>query len=140
MTTYSSKPIELPLNVEVVYNRLSDIAAFQQKVNQLPQEVKEKIGSVRFTDDSIIISAAPVGDMVLTVSEKILNKRVAFTAQGAPVPLIMAINMEPSGDNKTVITTAIDVEIPAMLKPMVGPKLQEAAEKFGDMIRNLAKA
>lgn len=140
MTTYSSKAIELPMSAAMVYDRLSDISAFQVKIDQLPDDVKSKIGSVRFTDDSIIINAAPVGDMVLKVTERVPEKRVAFTAQGAPVPLIMAINIEALADDKATVKTAIDVEIPAMLRPMVGPKLQEAAEKFGDMIRNLAKA
>lgn len=140
MTTYSSKTIELQLPVATVYARISDIGGFQSRIDQLPDEVKSKIGSVRFTDDSIIINAAPMGDMVLKVTERIPEKRVAFTAQGAPVPLIMAINVEAAGEDRTNVVTSIDVEIPAMLKPMVGPKLQEAAEKFGDMIRNLAKA
>ncbi len=128
------------MSAAAVYDRLSDISAFQAKIDQLPDDVKSKIGSVRFTDDSIIINAAPVGDMVLKVTERVPEKRVAFTAQSAPVPLIMAINIDSVADDKSTVTTAIDVEIPAMLRPMVGPKLQEAAEKFGDMIRNLAKA
>ena len=140
MTTYSSKTIELQMPVETVYARISDIGGFQSRIDQLPEDVRSKIGSVRFTDDSIIINAAPMGDMVLKVTERIPDKRVAFTAQGAPVPLVMAINLEAAGDDKTNVVTSIDVEIPAILKPMVGPKLQEAAEKFGDMIRNLAKA
>lgn len=140
MTTYSSKTIELQMPVEAVYARISDIGGFQSRIDQLPEEVRSKIGSVRFTDDSIIINAAPMGDMVLKVTERIPEKRVAFTAHGAPVPLVMAINLEAVGEDRTNVTTSIDVEIPAILKPMVGPKLQEAAEKFGDMIRNLAKA
>ena len=140
MTTYTSKTIELQMPVEAVYARISDIGGFQSRIDQLPEEVRSKIGSVRFTDDSIIINAAPMGDMVLKVTERIPEKRVAFTAQGAPVPLVMAINLEAVGEDKTNVTTSIDVEIPVILKPMVGPKLQEAAEKFGDMIRNLAKA
>lgn len=140
MTTYSSKTIELQMPVLAVYARISDIGGFQSRIDQLPEDVRSKIGSVRFTDDSIIINAAPMGDMVLKVTERIPQKRVAFTAQGAPVPLVMAINLEAAGDDKTNVVTSIDVEIPAILKPMVGPKLQEAAEKFGDMIRNLAKA
>lgn len=140
MTTYSSKTIELQMPVQAVYARISDIGGFQSRIDQLPEDVRSKIGSVRFTDDSIIINAAPMGDMVLKVTERIPEKRVAFTAQGAPVPLVMAINLEAAGEDKTNVVTSIDVEIPAILKPMVGPKLQEAAEKFGDMIRNLAKA
>ncbi len=123
---------------ETVYNHISNIAAYQEKIDALPDDVKKKIGNVKFGDDQITISAAPMGDMILAVSERIENKRLALTAQNAPVPIILSINLEEQGADKTQVVTSIDVEMPAMLKPMVGPKLQEAAEKFGDMIKNLA--
>ncbi len=91
-----------------------------------------------FDNDKITIKGAPMGDIELAVTERIENKRMALTAQKAPVPIIMSINLEEQGADKTQVVTSIDVEMPAMLKPMVGPKLQEAAEKFGDMIKNLA--
>ncbi len=139
MATYSSKPIEIPMQAESVYEKVSNLSGFQERSDNLPQDVKDKIGAVRFTEDSIIINAATVGDMVLSVSEKVPGKRVAFTANGAPVPIVMSINLENIDNEKTLVTTCIDVEIPAMLKPLVGSKLQEAAEKFGDMIGNIAK-
>ncbi|WP_290381547.1 hypothetical protein, partial [uncultured Muribaculum sp.] len=87
-----------------------------------------------------IITAATMGDMVLKITERVADKRVAFTAESAPVPLIMSINLDAKTPESTEIVTAIDVEIPAMLRPMVGPKLQEAADKFGDMVKNLARS
>ncbi len=124
--------------VETVYKHISDIAAYQEKINGLPDDIKKKIGNVAFDNDKITIKGAPMGDIELAVTERIENKRMALTAQKAPVPIIMSINLEEQGADKTQVVTSIDVEMPAMLKPMVGPKLQEAAEKFGDMIKNLA--
>lgn len=124
--------------VETVYKHISDIAAYQEKINGLPDDIKKKIGNVAFDNDKITIKGAPMGDTELAVTERIENKRMALTAQKAPVPIIMSINLEEQGADKTQVVTSIDVEMPAMLKPMVGPKLQEAAEKFGDMIKNLA--
>ena len=140
MTTYSSKPVTIEMPVAEVYARCSNIGAFQERIDTLPEEVRSKIGSVRFTDDSIVINAAPMGDMTLNVTERRPDSRVALTAANAPVPLVLSINLEPDGDSRTRVVTAIEVEIPAMLRPMVGPKLQEAAEKFGDMIKNIATA
>ena len=37
----------------------------------------------------------------------------------------------------TDVTPTIDVEVPAMLKPFVGPKMQQAADQFGAMLTNL---
>jgi len=138
VTTYSSKPATLDMPVETVYKHISDIAAYQEKINGLPDEIKQKIGNVTFADDKITIKGAPMGDIELVVSERVENKRMALNAMNSPVPIIMSINLDEQGTGKTQVVTSIDVEMPAILKPMVGPKLQEAAEKFGDMIKNLA--
>ena len=138
MTTYSSKPVELPMSADQVYNRISNIQGFQERIDQLPADVKAKIGNVSFGEDKIVINAAPMGDMTLKVSEKIPGKRVALTAENAPVPIILSVNLQEKGADATEVITSIDVDMPAMLRPMVGPKLQEAAEKFDDMIKNLS--
>ena len=132
MTTYSSKPVEVAMSASTVFDRISNLG------NQLPEEVKAKIGSVTFTEDTIVINAAPMGDMTLRVTERVPARRLALTAENAPVPIILSVNLDEKGAESTEVVTSIDVEMPAMLRPMVGPKLQEAAEKFGDMIKNLA--
>lgn len=118
MTTYSSKPAILDMPVETVYKHISDIAAYQEKINGLPDDIKKKIGNVAFDNDKITIKGAPMGDIELAVTERIENKRMALTAQKAPVPIIMSINLEEQGADKTQVVTSIDVEMPAMLKPM----------------------
>lgn len=138
MTTYSSKPALIAMSAEAVYDRISNIESFESRINELPEDVRAKMGDVRFTHDSIIINSAPVGEMTLNVSERVPGKRIAFSVANAPVPLMMAINMEEKDPESTEVVTAIDVDMPAMLRPIVGPKLQQAAEKFGDMIKNIA--
>lgn len=138
MTTYSSNPVTLPLSAEVVYDRVSNLGAYQDKLNELPAEVKAKMGDVTFEEDKITINSGPTGAMTLKIAEKVPGKRVALQAENAPVPIFLSINLEPKGDESTEVVTSIDVEMPAMLKPLVGPKLQQAASQFGDMIKNLA--
>lgn len=138
MTTYSSKPVDVNMSAATVFDRISNLGSFQERIDQLPEEVRAKIGSATFTDDTIVINAAPMGDVTLRVTERIPSKRLALSAENSPVPLTLAVNLNEKGADSTEVVTAIDVEMPAMLRPMVGPKLQEAAEKFGDMIKNLA--
>ncbi len=138
MTTYSSKPVDVALAASTVYDRIGNLGSFQERIESLPGEVRAKIGSVTFTDDTIVINAAPMGDMTLRVTERIPAKRIALTAENSPVPIVLSVNMEEKDAELTQVVTSIDVDMPAMLRPMVGPKLQEAAEKFGDMIKNLA--
>lgn len=134
MASYSSKPAVINKPVDEVYERISNIGAYQQKLDSLPAEVREKIGDVRFEDDAIVITAAPVGEIRFAVKERVSPSRVTLAAEQSPVPLNLTVNLEPESERSTKATSVIDVEIPAMLKPMIGGKMQEAADKFGELI------
>lgn len=139
MACYSSKPVEIPASIDVVYERISNVAAFQDKLDQIPADVRAKMGDVSFRDDAIVIAAAPVGEITLRLLEKEPPRRVKFVAENSPVPIGLAINLADKGNSLTEATSAIEVDIPVMLKPLVGPKLQEAADKFGELLTNLGR-
>lgn len=119
------------------YGRITSLSSMQEKIADLPDEVKSKVGDLTLTDDTITLNSTPMGSLTLKVCERVEGRRVAYQAQGSPVPVILAVNIEPKSDSACEVVAAIDVELPAMLKPMVGPKLQEAASKLGDMMKNL---
>ena len=106
-------------------------------MNQLPQEQLSKIGEVRFTEDSIVIKAAAVGEITLKMTERVAPTHVKFAAAGVPVKMETSVNLSPASVDSTNLITELDVDVPAMLKPMVGPKMQEAADKMADMIAML---
>ncbi len=125
------------MSASAAYAKLTDLSSFQERLAALPDDLKSKVGDISFTADTISFNGTPMGALVLKLSETVPDKRVAFTAQGAPVPVIMSISLDDKGDDKAEAISSIDVEVPAMLKPMIGPKLKEAAEKMGEMIKNL---
>ena len=134
MATYKSKQVTISHPIEEVYEKISIIGAYQQKLDSLPAEVKDKLGDVRFEPDAIVITAAPVGEIRFAVKERIKPSSVKLSAEQSPVPLTLSVNLTPDSDSSTSAVSQIDVEIPAMLKPMVGGKMQEAADKFGELI------
>lgn len=134
MATYKSKQVTISHPIEEVYERISNIGAYQQKLDSLPAEVKDKLGDVRFEPAAIVITAAPVGEIRFAVKERIKPSSVKLSAEQSPVPLTLSVNLTPDSDSSTNAVSQIDVEIPAMLKPMVGGKMQEAADKFGELI------
>jgi len=140
MARYTGDPVRINRAPADVFARIANIGAYQQYIDMLPEEAKAKIGNVKFTDDSIIISAAPIGDVALKLIEKIEHTRLRFEAQGAPVPLSVDIALADDGNGVTKLEPAIDVEVPAMLKPFVAPKMQEAANQMGRMLGNLFSA
>ncbi len=138
MAEFKGKTVELPASPAAVFARLSDFSNLGERLESLPAELRNKIGDVRFTPDSIIITAAPAGEMTLAITERTEPSRIVMSAKNSPVPLALSINIEdgPTAD-KSVVTPIAEVDIPPMLKPFIGPKMQEAADKFGDMLRNL---
>lgn len=135
MAKYISKPVSIHRPIETVYSGISNIKAYQEKLDSLPAEARAKIGDVRFTDDSIVINAVPVGEMRFTVIERKEPTRIVLQAEQSPVPLMLSVDLREISQDETEVKSEIDVEIPAILKPMVGGKLQEAADQFGNLIR-----
>ena len=117
MATYKSKQVTISHPIEEVYERISNIGAYQQKLDSLPAEVKDKLGDVRFEPDAIVITAAPVGEIRFAVKERIKPSSVKLSAEQSPVPLTLSVNLTPDSDSSTNAVSQIDVEIPAMLKP-----------------------
>ncbi len=140
MSTYSSKPVVIDAPVEMAFERLSDFSAYQSRLDELPDDIRAKIGDVRFTPDSIVITAAPVGEMAFEVSERVAPSHVSLTAKNSPVPMSLSLNLTPAGPESTTVVCVIDVDIPVVLRPLVGGKMQEAADKFADLIGTFFKA
>ncbi len=136
MSKYSSKPVVIEKPAQDIYDKVSDLTYLSSRVEQLPPEAREKLGGVRFTADSIAFDAPAVGTIVLNVTKRINPSLVRLEAQNSPVPLALELNLKPVGDAATTVTADIDVEVPMMLKPFIGGKLQEAADKFGEMFGN----
>lgn len=134
MARYTSKPVEIARSADSLFDRISNIGSYQQILESLPEDERSKLGDVKFTDDAIIITAAPVGEMRFDVVERTRPERVVLSAAQSPVPLTMSVDLTPVDEEKTSVAARIDVEIPAMLKPMIGGKMQQAADMFGNLI------
>lgn len=139
MSKYSSKPAVVNRPIGELYARFNDLSFFGDKLNDLPAEQLEKIGDVSFTPDSISINTPQIGTLTFRIVERVEPTKVVFGSPGSPVPLTMSVDFKAVDENSTEVSTVIDVEIPMMLRPLVGPKLQEAADKFGEMMTNLAR-
>lgn len=138
MATYTSKPTTVASPIDRLYERLSDLTNLEQRLQQLPPEQLAKIGEVHFTPDSMSIITPQVGELKFQVTERHAPDHLAFSAVSSPLPLLMSINLKEVDAASTEVTAAIDVEIPAMLRPLVGGKIQEAADKFGQLMGQLS--
>ena len=83
------------------------------------------------------MEAPAIGQLVFKISERIPTSRVSFSAEGCPVPLSLSVNLKEAGEDSTILTPAVKIEIPPMLKPFIGNKIQEAADKFGEVFTSI---
>ncbi len=137
MAKYSGKAVIVAKPINELYDKLSNLSSFQQRIDELPEEAKAKLGDVRFTDNKIIINAPGVGEISFAITERVAPTLIKLSAENSPVPFNILMNFKEISAEETEVSTDLDVDIPAMLRPLVGGKMQEAADKFSEMFSNL---
>lgn len=137
MTKYTGKPAVVPRPRQELFDKISNLSSFQERLDSMPQEVKDRMGEVAFTDDKIIINAPAVGKLVFAITERQAPSLLRLSAENSPVPFFIVLNLTEETPESTRVNSEIEVEIPMMLRPLVGGKMQEAADKFAEMFTTL---
>jgi len=137
MTTFTGKPVTVARAAAEVAARFDDLTTMQAVLDAMPPDERAKVGDVALTRDEIIIQTPQVGAITLRVVER-SPERVRFNAVGAPVAMAIIANLRAIDTDHTEITAQMDVEIPAMLKPLIGGALQRATDQFGALMTRLA--
>lgn len=137
MATYKSPATQVNIPAEELAAKFADFTALQSAMEAMPAEKREKIGNVEFTKDTIKIVTPQVGAITLRATER-TPEQIVLEAEGSPVPMKLMVGMTPVGSSATSVTGTIDVELPMMLKPLIGPAMQKAADQFGNMFASLA--
>lgn len=137
MSVYSGKAVVLGRTVDEVYAKVSDLGQYKEMVEQLPAEQREKLAGGEFRGDALKMDAPGVGEMVFKVTERVPGKKVVMNAEGSPIPLKIILDMVAEDEASTRLTPRVDIDIPAMLKPFLGNKIQQAADKFGEVFTSL---
>ena len=140
METHKSDKVVIDHNINLIYSKLSNPSLFREKMEQnmdrVPDEAREHLDKVKFEDDGISIDS-PMGAMKLSVTESVEPSLVKYVAQSSPVPFGLTVNLEAIGDEHTAAIAEINIELPMMLRAMVGGKLTEGAQKMGEVIAKL---
>ena len=138
MAKYTGKPFRVNMANAALFERVSNLSDLQSRMESLPEELRAKMGTVNFPDaDTLAFTAPGVGEMKFRIVERTAPKRVKFLADTGMIPINVFIDLTEAGADATDVTATIDADIPMMLRPLVGPKLQEAADKFGEMFGQL---
>lgn len=139
MSIYKSNVETANAPVERVYERLSNPSTFaamaENGFQQLPDQVRKNLEGVSFTEDAIAVTT-PMGSVELKVKAKTPHSLIEYTAENSPIPFGVKIKLQPQGE-QTQIETEIDMEIPMMLRGLVGNKIGEVATQFGKLLAML---
>lgn len=123
---------------EVIFARLGDLSALGNHIDELPEEVRAQMGTVNFPDAETLAFTAPgVGEMKFRIVERTAPSQVKFLADTGMMPIYVIIDLAENGTDATAVGATIEADIPMMLRPLIGGKLQEAADKFGEMFGKL---
>lgn len=139
MSTYKSKPTIVNQPIDALFDKLTNLSNLGAQLDKLPPEQLAKVGTVKFENEQFIIATPHMGEIAFAVIEKEAPGKIVFGTPTSPVPLKLVVDLTPVSDTETSVISSIDVQIPAILRPMIGPKLQEATDKFGELISNLSK-
>ena len=142
MAEYSSNDVSLKGKDTDVFNKLSDPSALKSFLNnvpleQIPEDKRAVLDKIRLSDDRVVISGGPAGDMTLKVSGKKEPSYVRYDGIGLPVKLALVFKISPVDNMSSRCSVTIDADIPAMLRPMIGGTLQKAADQFAMMLASI---
>lgn len=137
MAQYTSKPTVVNRPAAELSEKFADFRVMQQSLDELDADQRARVGDVAFTEDTIKITTPQVGEIVLLAVER-TPEVIRLQAEGSPVPMGLEVKFKPVGDESTEVSGSIDVDLPMMLRPLVGPALQKAADQFGELFARLA--
>ena len=140
METYKSDINRINCNIGTVFAKLSNPSLFQEQIeknlDRMPDDARENLSKVKFEPDGISIES-PMGPLKMAIQEVVEPNKIVFGAAQSPVAFNLIINLAEVDEENTDSETHLQLDLPIMLRAMVGGKLKDAAKMFGEMLTKL---
>jgi hypothetical protein len=136
MANYKGKAVSVNSSAEAIAARFSDLSTLNDYVDKLPEAERQKIGDVSFEKDAISIKNPQIGSLRFAVTD--CTPQLIKLACASPVAMALQVHLSPLSADRTEVTTDIDINIPAMLRPFIAPHMQRAADQFGELMAKVA--
>lgn len=139
MTTIKSEKAIVSAPAERVFDKLSNLDNLKPLLemvpaDRIPADKREMFDNLKITRDTISIPAGPVGEIKLRITDRLPYSLIQLSGEGSPVPMGMQLEIESRGEDSCEVQVAINLEIPAMLKPMVSGPLKKIADQFVNVL------
>ncbi len=140
METYKSDKHVIDCDIATVYSKLSNPEVFrhhmEENIDKLPEEARTHLQNLKFEEGGVVIES-PMGPLKLGIVETVEPTKIVFGAAQSPVPFGLVIELKEIDAEHTESVTGLQLDLPIMLRAMVGSKLKDGAKKFGEMIARL---
>lgn len=134
-----------------VWARISDFSIYQTLKEQMPEEqkaaIKAKIqemgeGKIQMSDftfsqDAVDFKISGMPMCVNIVEREEPMKCVKYKAANSPIDVTLWIQLLPKAPYETKCKVTMEVDIPFWLRPMIGKKLDSAADQIADMLTKI---
>lgn len=139
MALYSSNKVTINSSAASVYDKLTNLENLQtllEKVpaNQIPEDKRQMFENIKITPDTIEVPGGPMGNLIFRVTERKAPSMIKLNGEGIPIDMALILHISPLTDTTSEAKVDIDINLPAMLKPMVGGQIQKIANQFGDVL------
>ena len=139
MSVYSSEEIKLNAPASSVYDKLSNLENLRGMLDKvpadrIPEDKRQMFENIKITPDTIEVPGGPMGNLVFRVVEKESPKLIRLKGEGIPIEMALVLHIKPLTDTTSGAKVDIDINIPAMLKPMIGGQIQKIANQFGEVL------
>ena len=132
MDNYESKITRANAPVEDVYGVLSNLDNLSRVKNLIPED---KVSEIETTPDSIRFKVNGLGQKVcVRVVEREENKTIKLGIENLPVAANFFIQTKQVAEDDTRLKLTLRAEIPAMIRMMLGDKLQKGIDTAAEMM------
>lgn len=140
MATYRSEDVTLGAPAETVFLKLDNLQGLGEMIRnapaeQIPADKRDMLEKIEVTADTISFPSGPMGAITLRKTQSVSPSLIRLEGEGTPVPMSLSLHIVPMGDVASTAYVEIDLQIPAMLKPMVSGPLNKMTSEFANMLR-----
>ena len=142
MAEYKSNPVTVRKSADQIFDTLTDLQGLAEKItgipaDSVPEDKRAMLEGIRVDENTLTIPGGPTGAITLAKSDCTRPTYVSYEGVGTPVPVTLAVNIAAVGDDAAEVTVKADIQVPALLKPMLNGPMQKMVDEVAQNLRNL---
>ena len=141
MAKYSSGNVTLNAPAEKVYEKLTNLENLRSLLDKvpadkIPEDKRQMFDNLEITPDTLSVPG-PMGKLTFRVTERKAPNLVKLKGEGIPMAMDLVLHVEPLTAESSQAKVDLDIDIPMMLRPMIGGQIQKIANQFGDVLGSI---